>query len=149
MDAVGEVLEKAKQAAIDYYRLTGKPLGITGEVGEYAAAQLLGLTLADARAPGYDATDATGRHYQIKTRALSQSARKQSQRLGSIKLDREWDAVLLTLLDERSRLKSGKPTELPSLKHCQRRGARLGMNVGHWQCPNSNRSARVSGPPNP
>ena len=70
MGAVGEVLERAKQAAVDYYRLTGKPLGITGEVGEYTAARLLGLTLADARAPGYDAIDAHGRCYQIKTRAV-------------------------------------------------------------------------------
>ena len=30
--AVGEVLERAKQAAIDYNCLTGKPLGIVGEV---------------------------------------------------------------------------------------------------------------------
>ena len=99
--AVGEVLERAKQAAIDYYCLTGKPLGITGEVGEYTAARLLGLTLADARAPGFDAIDAHGRRYQIKTRALSKSARQRSQRVGSIKLDHEWDSVLLVLLDEK------------------------------------------------
>ena len=99
--AVGEVLERAKQAAIDYYRLTGKPLGITGEVGEYTATRLLELTLADARAPGYDAIDAHGRRYQIKTRALSQSARQRSQRVGSIRLDHEWDSVLLVLLDEK------------------------------------------------
>lgn len=100
MDAIGKVLERAKQIAIDYYRLTGKPLGITGEVGEYAAARLLGLTLADARAPGYDAIDIRGRRYQIKTRSLSRSARRRSQQVGSIKLDHEWDAVLLMLLDD-------------------------------------------------
>ncbi len=97
---IGEVLERAKQAAIDYYRLTGKPLGVTGEVGEYEAARLLGLTLADARAPGYDATDQSGRRYQIKTRAFSDAGRRKSQRLGSIKLDHAWEAVLLVLMDE-------------------------------------------------
>jgi hypothetical protein len=89
-----EILARAKQVAIDYYRLTGKPLGITGEVGEYEAARLLGLTLADARAPGYDATDQTGRRYQIKARAFSTSGRRKSQRLGSIRLDHHWEYVM-------------------------------------------------------
>lgn len=97
---IGEILQRAKQAAIDYYRLTGKPLGVTGEVGEYEAARLLGLTLADARAPGYDATDQSGRRYQIKARAFSDVGRRKSQRLGSIKLDHAWEAVLLVLMDE-------------------------------------------------
>lgn len=97
---IGEILERAKQAAIDYYRVTGKPLGVTGEVGEYEAARLLGLTLADARAPGYDAIDQFGRRYQIKARAFSDAGRRKSQRLGSIKLDHEWEAVLLVLMDE-------------------------------------------------
>ena len=30
MDLIGKVLKKAKQAAINYHRLTGKPLGIIG-----------------------------------------------------------------------------------------------------------------------
>jgi len=33
-DDIPEVLARAKHAAVDYYWLTGKPLGITGEVGE-------------------------------------------------------------------------------------------------------------------
>lgn len=98
---IGEILARAKQAAVDYYRVTGKPLGVTGEVGEYEAARLLGLTLAEARAPGYDATDQSGRRYQIKARAFSKAGRRKSQRLGSIKLDHEWEAVLLVLMDEK------------------------------------------------
>jgi hypothetical protein len=54
---LAEVLERAREAARDFYRLTGKPLGITGEIGEYETARLLNLKLAAARAPGYDATD--------------------------------------------------------------------------------------------
>ena len=57
---IGDILARAKQVAIDYYRLTGKPLGITGEVGEYEAARLLKLKLAIARTPGFDATDQSG-----------------------------------------------------------------------------------------
>ncbi|MEG9884372.1 MAG: hypothetical protein V6Z86_07105, partial [Hyphomicrobiales bacterium] len=73
MGEIGEILARAKQAAVDYYRLTGKPLGITGKIGEYEAARLLGLTLADTRTPGYDATDESGLRYQIKARTHSRS----------------------------------------------------------------------------
>ena len=97
---LGAILKCAKHAAIAYYQLTGKPLGITGEVGEYEAARLLGLTLAAARTPGYDATDAAGHRYQIKARALSKAARRRSQQIGTIKLASAWDAVLLVLMDE-------------------------------------------------
>jgi len=100
LGAVGEILARARQAAIDYYRQTGKPLGITGEVGEFEAARLLGLTLADARTPGYDAISPSGRRYQIKARSYSEAGRKKSQRVGSIKFNHAWDAVLLLLMDE-------------------------------------------------
>ncbi len=50
-----EILATVKPLAAEYYRLTGKPLGVTGEVAEYVAAETLGLVLADARTPGYDA----------------------------------------------------------------------------------------------
>ena len=99
-DDVREVLARAKQAAADYYRLTGKPLGITGEVGEYEAARLLGLTLVAARVPGHDATDDSGLRYQIKSRAVPDPRRTNSQRLGTIKPTHEWDAVLMVLMDQ-------------------------------------------------
>ena len=100
LDDIGEILDQAREAAVAYSNLTGRPLGITGEVGEYEAARLLNLTLAEAREPGFDATDTKGGRYQIKTRSLSQTARRRSQQIGGIKLDRDWDAVLLVLLDE-------------------------------------------------
>lgn len=97
---VREVLARAKQAAVDYYRLTGKPLGVTGEVGEYEAACLLGLSLVAARVPGHDATDDAGLRYQIKSRAVPDPKRANSQRLGSIKPAQEWDVVLLVLMNQ-------------------------------------------------
>jgi hypothetical protein len=96
------LLAQAKQLARDYYRLTKKPLGITGEVAEYEAARLLGLTLTPARQAGYDATEtvgATTRTLQIKGRCLPKGC-SPSQRLGSIQPGKEWDAVLMVLLDE-------------------------------------------------
>ena len=77
---IDDILARAKQAARDYYRLTGKPLGITGEVGEYEAARLLGLTL--------NPDHASIRH-QIKSRAVPDPGRANSQQLGSIKPTQE------------------------------------------------------------
>jgi hypothetical protein len=52
---IASVLEDAKKVAKRYRELTGKPLGITGEVAEFTAATLLNLELAEARQSGYDA----------------------------------------------------------------------------------------------
>jgi hypothetical protein len=60
LSSLSDLLERAREIATAYYRLTGKPLGITGEIGEYEAAQIMGLTLVDARTPGYDAVGADG-----------------------------------------------------------------------------------------
>ena len=38
-----EILGQAKALAVEYYRLTGKPLGLTGEVAEFEAARILGV----------------------------------------------------------------------------------------------------------
>ncbi|MCK4393317.1 hypothetical protein KAX17_10475 [Candidatus Bipolaricaulota bacterium] len=92
-------IEAAKAAARRYRELTGKPLGITGEVGEVLAARLLGLELADARQAGYDAVGSDGRRVQIKSRCVLPKA-KPGLRLGSIRLDHEWDTVALILMDQ-------------------------------------------------
>jgi hypothetical protein len=50
---VREILKSVKPLAAEYYQLTGKPLGVTGEVAEYVAAETLGLILAPARTAEY------------------------------------------------------------------------------------------------
>ena len=98
---VQEILLSVKTLASEYYSLTGKPLGVTGEVAEHAAAQLLGLELVSARTEGHDAlrhTAAGFKKIQIKGRALGVNA-KLSQRLGTIKKDADCDIVMLVLLD--------------------------------------------------
>lgn len=97
-----ELLGEAKQLAREYYELTGKPLGITGEVAEYEAARLLGVELAPARTAGYDAVRKTRKgkqRLQIKGRCILPGA-KPGQRVGGIKLTKEWDVAMLVLLDE-------------------------------------------------
>ncbi|QHS10347.1 hypothetical protein [Sinimarinibacterium sp. NLF-5-8] len=100
-EQVLQLLAEAKVIAQRYYALTKKPLGITGEVAEYEAARLLGVTLASARQAGYDATELVAgkpRTLQIKGRCLPNGCTP-GQRLGSIQPDKEWDAVLMVLLD--------------------------------------------------
>ena len=93
MDEIRKLIERLRPLAREYRRLTGKPLGITGEVAEHEAARLLGLKLVKAYTPGFDATRGRER-LQIKGRVGP------CHRLGAIRGDREWDAVIFVLLDE-------------------------------------------------
>ncbi len=68
-------IEAAKAVARRYRELTGKPLGITGEIGEVLAARLLKLKLAEARQEGYDAVAPDGRRVQIKSRCILPNAK--------------------------------------------------------------------------
>jgi len=101
-EGVIEILRQAKVLAQRYRALTGKPLGITGEVAEYEAARVLGVELTPARQVGYDAVemvDGVERRLQIKGRCILDRS-KPGQRMGSIDIEKEWDAVLLVLVDE-------------------------------------------------
>lgn len=97
-----QILADAKHLAKRYREVTGRPLGVTGEVAEYEATRLLNLELADVRQAGYDAVRrVNGRvdRLQIKGRCVLSNG-KTGQRIGSIRIDTEWDAVLLVLLNE-------------------------------------------------
>lgn len=100
-EPVLKILAEAKKLAQQYRALTGKPLGITGEVAEYEAARILGVELTPARQAGYDALERQGdrevRH-QIKGRCIL-DWKKPGQRMGAIDITKEFDAVLLVLLD--------------------------------------------------
>lgn len=101
-DELVDLLAEAKQLAKRYRRLTGRPLGITGEIAEYEAVRLLNLKLAPARQAGYDATRTAPdgiQRAQIKGRCILPES-KSGQRLGGIKLQDDWDIVLMVLLDE-------------------------------------------------
>ena len=96
-----DVICDAKRVANEYRSITGRPLGITGEIAEYEAVRLLGLEIAEVRQPGYDALRRDKNksvRIQIKGRRLS-SNNKVSGRLGKIDLNHEWDIVVLVLLD--------------------------------------------------
>jgi len=97
IEEVGKLIRSAKNLAKCYRKLTGRPLGITGEVAEYEAARLLGLELAEVRQAGFDAISEDSKKFQIKGRCIL--SKKPGQRLGSIQLDKDWDGVIIVLLD--------------------------------------------------
>lgn len=99
-----EILSEVKLLAAEYYAATEKPLGVTGEVAEYEAADKLRLELAPARTPGYDAIRNVGgsvERIQVKGRRITEDKRIGSQRLSKTKLDDSFDYLLLVLLDEK------------------------------------------------
>lgn len=99
LEEIAPLIDAAREAAIAYHRLTGKPLGITGEIGECEAAKLLGLKLVPARTPGYDAIGPDGRRIQIKARVFPHDKPLGGQRMGSIKTGGTFDTVMLIMLD--------------------------------------------------
>lgn len=99
LDALQVVIAAVTQLAMRYREITGKPLGITGEVGEYHAARLLGWQLTEAGQAGFDALAPDGRRIQIKTRCILPSSGP-GQRVGGIKLSHDWDTVALMLMDQ-------------------------------------------------
>ena len=98
---LSELVEQAKRLAVRYRQLTGKPLGITGEIAECEAAAILGMDLHAARTAGYDATemrDGVTVQVQIKGRVIH-NPKKISGRVGAIDLRQPFDVVQLVLLD--------------------------------------------------
>lgn len=97
---VEEILATVKGLATEYYRLTGKPLGVTGEVAEYVVAKELNLELAPPRTAGYDATrrrlDGSLECIQIKGRAFTGG---NSQKIGKFNISAKCDTAILVLLD--------------------------------------------------
>jgi len=96
------ILRQAKQLAAEFYSLTGKPLGVTGEIAEYEAARILGIALTPARQAGYDGIevrDGVARRVQIKGRVV-QPTSSRSQRVGRIDIAKDRDSVLLVLMDD-------------------------------------------------
>jgi hypothetical protein len=99
--AAEKLIAQARQLAAEYRRTMGKPLpGVSAEIAEYDAVRLLGLEPKRGGEGGWDAYDAgSGRRVQIKSRAIFDET-KGGERLGQLKLNQDWDAVVLVLMDE-------------------------------------------------
>ncbi|MCK5386971.1 MAG: hypothetical protein KAJ39_07285 [Gammaproteobacteria bacterium] len=100
--SVDKLISEARRIAAEYRRTTGKPLGISAEIARHDACTYLELEPHED-AIGYDAMGSTGEReglrFQIKGRAIFDE-KKGGQRLGQIKVDQNWDKILLVLMNE-------------------------------------------------
>jgi hypothetical protein len=93
---------EARKLAAQFRVATGKPLGISSEIAVHDVIRLMNLAPAESPQAGYDAIGKgprEGQRIQIKGRTVSDEA-KSNQRIGQIKVDQEWDSVMLVLMDE-------------------------------------------------
>lgn len=99
--AVDKLISQARHLAADYRRATGKSLPISGEIAIHDACNLLNLEACETPTAGYDAIgchDRDGQRIQIKGRVIFNES-KGGQRLGQLKLEQQWDSVLLVLMN--------------------------------------------------
>ena len=101
--SVDKLISEARRLATEFRRTTGKALpGVSGEIAEHDAARLLNLTICKEKSAGYDAVGRgkrEGKRIQIKARVIFDEE-KSGQRVGQLKLDQEWDSVVLMIMDE-------------------------------------------------
>lgn len=102
---VDKLMQQARKLASQYHQVTGKPLGISNEIAVHDVVRLMELQPAvsiNAESLGYDAVGAgsrQGKRIQIKGRTISNQA-KSNPRIGQIKLDQDWDLVMLIIMNE-------------------------------------------------
>ena len=101
--SVDKLIAEARRLAAEFRRTTGKPLpGVSGEIAEHDAARLLDLEICKERPGGYDAIgrgSRAGKRVQIKARVIFDED-KAGQRVGQLKLDQDWDSVMLVIMDQ-------------------------------------------------
>jgi len=99
--AADKLIAQARQLAAEYRRTMGKPLpGISSEIAEHDAIRLLGLQPKASPDAGWDAVDPeSGRRVQIKSRTIFDES-KGGERIGQLKMNQDWDSVVLVLMDE-------------------------------------------------
>ncbi len=99
--SVDRLISETRRLAAEYRKATGKSLAVSAEIARHDACRLLALEPVDG-VGGYDALDPAfepPRRVQIKGRAIFGES-KPGQRIGQLKLDQEWDVVMLVLMDE-------------------------------------------------
>lgn len=76
---------------------------MSGEIAKHDAIRLLHLQASEATQGGFDAVGTegslAGKRIQIKGRAIFNEA-KSGQRIGQLKLEQDWDTLVLVLMDE-------------------------------------------------
>ena len=97
-----KLIADARRLAAEYKKTKGKVLpGLSSEIAAHDASRLLDLALCEDENVGYDAIgrgSREGKKIQIKGRTIFDE-NKTGQRIGQIKVDKEWDSIVLILLD--------------------------------------------------
>ncbi len=99
--AVDKLITQARRLAKEYRQVTGKTLPVTGEIAINDAIRLLGMAAASELNCGFDAVleyQQQRLRVQIKGRAIVNSKRS-GHRLGQLKLEQDWDAIVLVIMD--------------------------------------------------
>ncbi|MDH5325633.1 MAG: hypothetical protein OEZ68_05030 [Gammaproteobacteria bacterium] len=101
---VDKLMQQARKLATQYRQATGKPLGISNEIAVHDVVRLMNLQpVVDAsESTGFDAIGSgtrLGKKIQIKGRSISGQP-KPNQRVGQIKLEQDWDSVMLILMND-------------------------------------------------
>lgn len=128
---IQEIINDAKLLANKYKDLTNKPLGITGEIAEFIVSQKFNLILAGARQTGYDAFQIKNNNVirvQIKGRSIG--SKNKSGRLGKIRLDTEWDVVMLAIFDEKLNLQCVYEAERSAIENVMTNSSSKSMQRG-------------------
>ena len=99
--SVSKLIAETRRIAKEYRLATGKTLPVTPEIAINDAISILELSPNDENIPGYDATyEVAGESLkvQIKGRAIF-NEKRQGHRLGQIKTEQEWDAIVLVIMN--------------------------------------------------
>lgn len=138
--SVDKLMSEARKLAAEYRRATGQPLPVSGEIAKHDACRLMDLE-PSAGTGGYDAVGRQGawegKRVQVKGRAIFDE-RKSGQRIGQLKLDQEWDSVMLVIMDEEFEpveiYEAGRPEIEDAMKQAEsRRQKRGAMSVARFK----------------
>ena len=109
---IKKIISTASKVAIEYEKLTGRKLGITGEIGEVLVCDKLKLKLlANPLSAGYDAIDKICKRYQIKTRRVEHGR----SRIGRFS-KYAFDYAILAILDRNYKILELWRAEFEKLK---------------------------------
>lgn len=89
-----EIVDLARR----YRARTGRPLGVTGEVAELMALEILGGDLAPLQAVGHDIVTPDGTRWQVKGRVVQPGQPVGGQRISKVRSD-GYDRLLVLVMN--------------------------------------------------
>jgi len=130
-----EFMEALRQLAQEWKRRFKRRLGVTPELAEFYACEKLELTHMPPENRGFDATDRSGKRYQIKGRAPDRGDTINPQgRVGRF-MNFDFDYALLVIIDSDLRCREiwRASAEKIKVEQAKVRNERAGIHVGTFQ----------------